>query len=59
MALIERVLDRHVCDTVDSYVSRGGGAGLDAARRLGPAATIDEVEASGLRGAAAPGSRRA
>src|SRR3979490_188902 len=50
MPLIERVLDRRVCDTLDSYVSRGGGAGLDAARRLGPSAIVDEVEAAGLRG---------
>ena len=28
----------------------GGGAGLDAARKLGPEATVDEIRASGLRG---------
>jgi NADH-quinone oxidoreductase subunit F len=31
-------------------VGAGGGSGLEAARRLGPEATIDEVRASGLRG---------
>jgi NADH-quinone oxidoreductase subunit F len=33
-----------------AYRDAGGGAGLDAARKLGPAATVDEVRASGLRG---------
>src|SRR5581483_7580384 len=28
----------------------GGGKGLDAARKLGPAATVEEITASGLRG---------
>jgi NADH-quinone oxidoreductase subunit F len=37
-------------ESLDAYVAVGGGAGLDAARKLGPEATIDEIRASGLRG---------
>jgi NADH-quinone oxidoreductase subunit F len=48
--LIERVLDRQPCADLTAYVARGGGRGLDVARRLGAASTIDEVEAAGLRG---------
>jgi NADH:ubiquinone oxidoreductase subunit F (NADH-binding) len=36
--------------TIDAYLAAGGGAGLAAARRLGPAATVEEITASGLRG---------
>ena len=32
------------------YQAQGGGQGLDKARELGPAATIAEVRAAGLRG---------
>ena len=49
-ALVHHVLPTVPCVTVADYLKGGGGEGLDAARRLGPAATIDEVEASGLRG---------
>lgn len=35
---------------LDAYQRAGGGGGLEAAARLGPAATIDEIDASGLRG---------
>jgi NADH:ubiquinone oxidoreductase subunit F (NADH-binding) len=35
---------------VESYFRAGGGAGLEAAMALGPEGTIDEVDASGLRG---------
>jgi NADH:ubiquinone oxidoreductase subunit F (NADH-binding) len=46
-----RTLDPDVVNTLAAYEQgAGGGAGLDAALRLGPAATIDEVAASGLRG---------
>ena len=45
-----RVLDLEPVQSLDDYTDRGGGQGLDAARRLGPAGVIDEVEASGLRG---------
>jgi NADH-quinone oxidoreductase subunit F len=37
-------------EKLDSYVEVGGGEGLEAARRLGPEATIDEIRAAGLRG---------
>ena len=36
--------------TIDDYLAAGGGEGLRAARTLGPAATIEEITASGLRG---------
>ncbi|HVM41337.1 MAG TPA: NADH-ubiquinone oxidoreductase-F iron-sulfur binding region domain-containing protein [Acidimicrobiia bacterium] len=45
-----RVLDPEPIPDLDDYLRAGGGAGLEAARRLGAAGTIDEVEASGLRG---------
>ncbi|CAN5696617.1 MAG: NADH-ubiquinone oxidoreductase-F iron-sulfur binding region domain-containing protein [Ilumatobacteraceae bacterium] len=48
--LISRVLDERPVPSLAEYVSGGGGAGLEAARRLGVAATIEEVVASGLRG---------
>jgi NADH:ubiquinone oxidoreductase subunit F (NADH-binding) len=35
---------------VEAYFRAGGGAGLEAAMALGPAGTIDEIDASGLRG---------
>jgi NADH-quinone oxidoreductase subunit F len=44
------VLPDQPIDTVEDYLSRGGGAGLDAARRLGPEAVVEEMIASGLRG---------
>jgi NADH:ubiquinone oxidoreductase subunit F (NADH-binding) len=36
--------------SLGDHTDAGGGAGLDAARRLGPAAVVEEVLASGLRG---------
>ena len=50
MAKITRVLDPEPVRSLDAYRSAGGGRGLEASRKLGPAATIDEIEASGLRG---------
>jgi NADH-quinone oxidoreductase subunit F len=47
---IHRVLDERPITSLDEYADAGGGRGLDAARRLGPVPTIDEVEAAGLRG---------
>ena len=41
--------DRPV-DSLDAWRALGGGDGLEAARRLGPEGTIDELRASGLRG---------
>ena len=49
-ALVSCVLPETPCVTLDDYRAAGGGRGLEAARRLGPAATIDEIEAAGLRG---------
>lgn len=37
-------------ESVDAYLAAGGGAGLAAARTLGPDGTLDEVLAAGLRG---------
>jgi NADH:ubiquinone oxidoreductase subunit F (NADH-binding) len=45
-----RVLDPEPLKSLAAYAELGGGEGLVAARRLGPAATIDDVDASGLRG---------
>jgi len=50
MATITRVLDSEPVRSLEAYRSAGGGRGLEAARKLGPAATIEEIEASGLRG---------
>ncbi len=36
--------------TLDEFLATGGGEGLRAARQLGEDATIEEIEASGLRG---------
>jgi NADH:ubiquinone oxidoreductase subunit F (NADH-binding) len=47
---VHRVLDERAIQSLDDHVAAGGGRGLDAARRLGAVATIEEVEASGLRG---------
>src|SRR4051812_26968549 len=47
---ISRVLDAEPVPSLAAYLDAGGGAGLEAAARLGPAATIDEIAASGLRG---------
>jgi NADH-quinone oxidoreductase subunit F len=45
-----RVLDASLVGDLGAYRSIGGGKGLEAARRLGVAGVIDEVDASGLRG---------
>ena len=37
-------------ETLEAWLTVGGGEGLAAARQLGAAATIDEIDASGLRG---------
>src|ERR1051325_11083620 len=50
MAILTRVLDPEPVPTLEAYTAAGGGKGLEAARKLGPAATIEEVTASGLRG---------
>ena len=50
MPLVERVLPPAPFPTIRHYLTAGGGAGLDAARRVEPDLVIAEVEASGLRG---------
>lgn len=45
-----RVLDDAPLTSLSAFRDVGGGAGLDAARRLGADSVLDEVEASGLRG---------
>jgi NADH-quinone oxidoreductase subunit F len=48
--MTSRALDAETVASLDDYRRADGGAGLAAAAKLGPAATMDEVEASGLRG---------
>jgi NADH:ubiquinone oxidoreductase subunit F (NADH-binding) len=50
MAPVTRVLPDAPVDSLDAYQSAGGMRGLEAARTLGPAAIVEEIEASGLRG---------
>jgi NADH:ubiquinone oxidoreductase subunit F (NADH-binding) len=50
MTQVWRVLDRAPCPNLDAYRATGGGGGLQAAVKLGPAAVIEEIAASGLRG---------
>jgi NADH:ubiquinone oxidoreductase subunit F (NADH-binding) len=47
---VRRVLPPEPITTLEAYRDAGGGAGLAAARRLGVVGTIEELEASGLRG---------
>lgn len=47
---LSRVLPLDPIATLADYASGGGGQGLEAARRLGSVGTIEEIEASGLRG---------
>jgi NADH:ubiquinone oxidoreductase subunit F (NADH-binding) len=56
MTTVHRVLYPHPIADLDEYLARGGGKGLEAARKVEPVALIAELEASGLRGRAAPGS---
>lgn len=50
MPLIERVLDRTECRSLDDHIDRGGGRGLVAARSTSAEDTIAVVDRSGLRG---------
>lgn len=50
MPVLRRVLDAQPVPDFESYLAAGGGRGYEAALRLGPLGTIEEVEASGLRG---------
>lgn len=45
-----RTLDPEPVTTLDAYLRGGGGRGREAAARLGPAAVVEDMEASGLRG---------
>ncbi len=50
MTLVHRVLYPRPIISLDDYVMRGGGKGLKAANRMEPAAIIERVLDSGLRG---------
>ena len=50
MSLVHRVLYPQPIVSLEEYLARGGGAGLEAARDMTPDAVIAEVLASGLRG---------
>lgn len=50
MTIVHRVLYPHPIADLDEYLERNGGEGLEAARKVEPAALVAEVEASGLRG---------
>ncbi len=50
MTIVHRVLYPHAIADLDEYLARGGGKGLEVARKVEPLALIEELEASGLRG---------
>ncbi|MDQ3897601.1 MAG: hypothetical protein M3326_10240 [Actinomycetota bacterium] len=50
MTIVHRVLYPHAIADLDEYLARGGGQGLEAARKVEAPALISELEASGLRG---------
>ena len=50
MSIVHRVLSPEPIDSLELYLARGGGVGLQAARDKAPDEVIAEVEASGLRG---------
>ncbi len=50
MTIVHRVLYPHAIADLDEYLARGGGKGLENARKVEPMALIAELEASGLRG---------
>ena len=50
MTIVHRVLFPHPIADLDEYLARGGGQGLEAARKVEPQALISELLASGLRG---------
>jgi NADH:ubiquinone oxidoreductase subunit F (NADH-binding) len=50
MTLVHRVLFPEPIASLDEYLARGGGVGLEAALDSSPDSIISEVEASGLRG---------
>jgi NADH-quinone oxidoreductase subunit F len=50
MRAARRVLSTDAIATLDEYLARRGGTGLEVARKIDPAVIIEELEASGLRG---------
>lgn len=50
MPVVTRVLDAEPVASLGAHLAGGGGAGLEAASRLGGTGVIEELEASGLRG---------
>jgi NADH:ubiquinone oxidoreductase subunit F (NADH-binding) len=50
MTLVHRVLFPEPIASLDEYLARGGGAGLEAARDRDAESVVAELEASGLRG---------
>ncbi|HEV2759878.1 MAG TPA: hypothetical protein VGV86_09960, partial [Acidimicrobiales bacterium] len=50
MTIVHRVLYPHPIAGLDEYLARGGGKGLEAARKVEAITLIEELEASGLRG---------
>ncbi len=50
MSLVHRVLYPSPITSLDEYLARGGGMGIEAARAMTPSAIIERVLASGLRG---------
>ncbi|PZR80133.1 MAG: hypothetical protein DLM65_09035, partial [Candidatus Aeolococcus gillhamiae] len=50
MTLVHRVLPPQPVTSLEEHVDRGGGKGLQAARRVEPEALVAQLEASGLRG---------
>src|SRR5947209_1744721 len=50
MPLVHRVLYPTPIMSLKEYLTRGGGTGIEAARRMDPPAIIERVLASGLRG---------
>jgi NADH:ubiquinone oxidoreductase subunit F (NADH-binding) len=50
MTIVHRVLFPEPIRTLDEYIARRGGHGLEAARKVAPEVLVAELEASGLRG---------
>src|SRR4051794_40530760 len=50
MPLVHRVLSPQPIESLEEYVTRRGGRGIDAARQIDTDTLIAELEASGLRG---------
>jgi NADH:ubiquinone oxidoreductase subunit F (NADH-binding) len=50
VTVVPFVLPDSPIETLDRYLAQGGGEGLRAARALGATGTVEEIQASGLRG---------